>query len=126
MVIGVGIDIIEIDRIEKSIEREGFINRIFTDEEIRYLESRGYNPSTVAGSFATKEAVAKALGTGIGKISWQDIVVLRDDGGRPYVDLYGNAKELFSSISGRRIHVSISHSRLYAISQVIMEGSQCM
>lgn len=122
MIIGIGIDIIEIERIEKAIENTRLINRIFTAAEIKYFACRQNNPSTIAGNFATKEAVAKALGTGIGKISWHDIEVLRYSGGRPYVKLYGNAEKVFATLGGTKVHVSISHSRSYAVSQVIMEG----
>lgn len=122
MIIGIGIDIIEIERIEKAMTNPAFLKRIFTDMEIQYFQERKYNSSTISGSFATKEAVSKALGTGIGEIGWQDIEVLRYNRGRPYVNLHGNAEKIFASLGGTKIHVSISHSRLYAISQVIMEG----
>ena len=122
MIIGVGIDIIEIERIKEAMENESLLGRIFTPAEIKYFERRKYNPSTIAGSFASKEALVKALGTGIGKVSWHDIEVLRCTKGRPYIKLYGEAKKVFMSFNGERIHVSISHNRKDAIAQVILEG----
>lgn len=122
MIIGIGVDLIEIERIEKALNRTLFLRRIFTEKEIEYFASRGYNPSTIAGSFAAKEAMSKALGTGIGKIGWHDMEVLRYNMGKPYMKLYGDARSIFTSMGGKKIHISISHSRLYAISQVIIEG----
>jgi len=122
LIIGVGVDLIEIERIKEAIKKTSFLERIFTEREIRYFASRGYNPSTISGSFAAKEAISKALGTGIGKISWHDMEILRYNIGKPYVKLHGNARRLFISLGGKKIHISISHSRLYAISQVIIEG----
>ncbi len=122
MIVGIGIDIIEIERIERAATNPLFLERIFTERERAYFASRKNNLSTIAGSFAAKEATSKALGTGIGKIGWHDIEVLRYNKGKPYVELCGRAKELFALLGGKYIHITISHSRIYAISQVIIEG----
>ena len=82
-----GIDIISNKRIEKLLEKgkDGFYRRLFTDREIEYLDTKNHNPATVSGIFASKEAVSKLLGTGIGTISWKDIEIGHEPSGRPYL-----------------------------------------
>ncbi|NLJ41461.1 MAG: holo-ACP synthase [Clostridiales bacterium] len=120
MVLGIGIDIIEIERVKKSMDNPLFIDRIYTKQEQLYLKSRNNNPSTAAGYFAAKEAAAKALGTGISVISWTDIEILRFDNGKPDIKLYGKAKEIMDRMGGSNILLSISHSRDNAIAQVVI------
>lgn len=120
MVLGIGIDIIEIHRVEKAMDRPGFVDRVFTPGEQQYLKTRNNNSSTAAGYFAAKEATAKALGTGIGKVKWTEIEVIREEKGRPGIKLYGNAKSAMEDMGGSRILLSISHSRENAIAQVII------
>lgn len=120
MVLGIGIDIIEIHRIERAIKRPKFLERIYTSQEQKYLQSRNNNPSTAAGYFAAKEAAAKALGTGIGQVKWTEIEVVREENGRPGIKLHGNAQIALEKMGGSRILLSISHSRDNAIAQVII------
>ncbi len=116
MIIGIGIDIVELKRIEQlMMKNEKFIDRILTEEEkgIFFQLSPKRKVEFLAGRFAAKEAYAKAIGTGIGKnVSFHDIQIMNDDNGKPIV--VSNGKDC-------RIHVSISHSRDYAIAQVIIE-----
>lgn len=120
MIKGIGIDIIEIDRIRQAIIKNNkFIDRIFTINEKKTLEEREYNPHTIAGYFAAKEAVSKALGTGIRNMSWKDIEILNNSLGKPYVKLHNNAKDLAYSMNIDKILVSISHSKENAIAQAI-------
>ncbi|RKD25330.1 holo-[acyl-carrier-protein] synthase [Caminicella sporogenes DSM 14501] len=119
MINGIGIDIIEINRIYNAVKKERFLEKIFTDREIEYFKKINYNINTIAGSFAAKEAVAKALGTGIRGFRWIDIEIIRNKLGKPEVILYGKAKEIAHANGIQKILVSISHSREYAVSQAI-------
>ena len=116
MIKGIGIDIIEIDRIRQAIIKNNkFIDRIFTVNEKKTFEGRNHSPQTIAGYFAAKEAVSKALGTGMKNIQWRDIEILNDSLGKPCVRLYNNAEDLAYSMNIDKILVSISHSRENAI-----------
>jgi holo-[acyl-carrier-protein] synthase len=121
-ILGTGVDIIEIGRIENAIKNPAFVNRVYTANEIEYFASRGGNPCHAAGNFAAKEAVLKALGTGLRDIGWKDIEILRDTLGKPFVILYGSAKSMAEEAGIKSVHVSISHSRGNAIAQAIVEG----
>jgi len=119
--VNVGIDIIEIDRIKRSIKNPRFLSRIFSPSELKYFSQRCFNPSTIAGNFCVKEAFAKAMGTGIRGFSFNEISVLRDYMGTPYISLSGKAKEtLKSKITGSNMAVSISHSKNMATGIVII------
>ncbi len=117
-----GIDLLEIERLKKALEKqeEGFSKRIFTQEE---LALAGGRIESLAGFFAVKEAVGKALGTGLMAhgISFKDIEVGKDELGAPTVSLAGGAKRRFEEIKGRSISISITHERSYAaaICQII-------
>lgn len=120
MVRGTGVDIIEISRIRAAVEKnKGFVNRVFTSGELAACESPGRRCSSLAGRFAAKEAVAKALGTGIGRVKWIDIEIERDINGKPVVKLHGHALQVVKELGIRDIEVSISHSREYAVAFAI-------
>lgn len=122
MIIGVGTDIIEIGRIKRAIERnKGFLEKVFTKAEINDT-SRDRSYSSLAGFFAAKEAVAKALGTGFRDFSFRDIEINKDSLGKPMVLLKGKAKELSEELLVKAIHVTISHSKDNAIAFVVLEG----
>lgn len=116
MILGIGTDIIEIERIKQAMTNTHFCSRFFTDKENEYFQECGYRPQTVAGNFCAKEAFSKALGTGVRGFSLKDIEVLRDALGKPYI--------LFQQEHACRIHVSISHSREYAVAQVVLEQEE--
>lgn len=118
MIIGIGTDIVEIPRISKLTENSRFLERYFTKAENEYFLTKHKNPQTVAASFAAKEAFSKALGTGIRGFSLNDIEVLRDDLGKPYINVYNNAKKM---VLDATIHVSLSHSAKYATAFVVIE-----
>ncbi len=123
MIIGIGTDIIEIKRIENAVNRtHEFLNRIFTSSEINYIKSRKFNPQNIAGNFAAKEAISKALGTGISGIRWKEIEIIRKANGAPVVVLYNNALKYSDDKGIIKINVSISHSQEYAIAFAIAEG----
>lgn len=113
MITGTGVDIIEILRIRRSVENFGdrFLNRIFNPQEIAYAQSHTIPFQHYAGRFAAKEAIYKALGDKT--ISWKDITVLNDENGRPFC-------QLTKAFRGK-IHLSISHTRYYAIANAIVE-----
>ncbi len=120
-----GVDIVEVERIRRSLEKggEAFKRRIFTEKEIEYCENKKSTKyESYAARFAAKEAVSKAFGTGIGKyVSWKDIEVLNDEKGKPYIVLSDEAKKLFHGINGRDMSISISHCKDYAIAYAVFE-----
>lgn len=123
MLIGVGCDVIEIARVQKAIERTAFVKRVFTPAEIAYCESRGKQAAaSFAARFAAKEAVLKALGTGLRGGELTEIVITNDDLGKPSVQLYGYHAELAKELGVKNIALSMSHSRAMALAYVVMEG----
>ena len=94
MILGIGVDIIEIDRIEKAIKKQNkFLEKIFTNKEIEYFHNRKMNIEVIAGNFAAKDAISKALGTGFRGISFLDIEVLRDELGKPLFNIENKIKK---------------------------------
>lgn len=114
-----GVDIVNVNRIKRILnnKREKFYEKIFTKREIEYIIKKGHKPTTVAGNFAAKEAVSKALGTGIGTIGWKDIEILREDSGRPYIHF--KSREIIDRFKIKEIQISISHETDYAIAFVV-------
>ncbi|MGM9975048.1 MAG: holo-ACP synthase [Clostridiaceae bacterium] len=122
MIIGIGTDIIEIPRIEKAIKRtSGLLEKIFTQEEIR-TAGEGRRLESLAGYFAAKEAMGKALGTGIRGFSLKDIEIYKDSLGKPYIKVTGGAEKICSLKGVNNIHLSISHSKDNAIAFIVLEG----
>jgi holo-[acyl-carrier protein] synthase len=123
-IVGTGIDIIEINRIGDIVEKSPrFLDRVFTPDEIEYFYSRGpLNPCHIAGTFAAKEAVLKALGTGLRGMRWKDIEISRKSSGKPGVILHGNAMVLAQKLNIYKMHISISHGKEHAIAQAVAEG----
>ena len=122
MIIGIGTDIIEIDRIETAVKRtKNFINKVFTEKEIKIFETRGFKSEVIAGNFAAKEAVSKAVGTGFRSFGLKDIEILRDEFGKPVVNLSDKVYEVLKR-KDLNIYVSISHNRTNAIAYAIMEA----
>lgn len=118
----IGVDIIEVYRIESLHNKESFLERFFTQEEIEPLKDKVNFFHHIAGKFAAKEAVVKALGTGFRDFKFKDIQILNDELGKPYVRLSGNAKKIAISKNIDQILVSISHCKTYAIAFSIAEG----
>ena len=118
MIVGVGTDLVDITRVKRACERQGFVSRIYTKEECRQA---GGNVSRLAGNFAVKEAVAKSFGTGFRGFWPGDIEVLRDELGKPYVILHGEAERIGKELRISRIHVSISNTKEYAVAYVTAE-----
>ena len=125
MILGTGIDIIEVARIAASHEKFGerFLNRILLPAEIAYCLSHRRPAPFLAARFAAKEAVSKAFGTGIGKpLGWQDIEIRRHESGEPFVVLHGKGEELFAARGAKKIHISLTHTENYAAATAILES----
>lgn len=125
MILGTGIDIIEVTRIAASFEKFGerFVNRILVPDEIAYALSHRQPAPFLAVRFAAKEAVSKAFGTGIGaQLGWQDIEIRRKESGEPFVVLHGKGKELFTARGAKALHITLSHTQYYATAMAILEG----
>jgi holo-[acyl-carrier protein] synthase len=119
-ILGIGIDIVEIKRIEDALNKnKRFLDKLFTKEEIKYFESRNFKIETIAGNFAAKEAISKAMGTGIRNFNFIDIEVLRNELGKPIVKTYNNLNKICIDYNVLEIKVSISHSDNYAVSNAI-------
>jgi holo-[acyl-carrier protein] synthase len=125
MIVGTGIDITEVPRIAQSIGRFGerFLQRIFTEEEIRYCDSKANRAERYAARFAAKEAAMKALGTGWNHgVRWRDCEVVRLPGGRPTMSFHGKAAEFAAKLGTKNIALSLTHTREQAMAQVILES----
>lgn len=121
MIVGIGNDIIEIERIEKAISKEGFKNKIYTQRELENIEKRGNRTETYAGIFSAKEAISKAIGTGVREFSLIDLEILNDDLGKPYVVVSEKLdKILKNKKESYQIEISISHSKKYATAMAII------
>jgi holo-[acyl-carrier protein] synthase len=125
MVVGTGIDVVEIERVARSIERYGsrFLERVYTAGEIAYCQRKRRNAAeSFAARFAAKEAAAKALGTGISfGVTWRELEVGREPAGRPLLLLHGRAAEIAASLGVRRSSLSITHTRTQSMALVILE-----
>jgi holo-[acyl-carrier protein] synthase len=122
MIFGIGIDILEIKRIENAVRKNPrFISRLFTNAEIEILSKKKNYYESLAGMFCAKEAFSKAIGTGFGIIKWREIEILRDDLGKPYIKLLGSTKDYFEKKCFGKIHLTISHSNENAVANCIIE-----
>ena len=125
MIVGTGIDLAEVPRIAAAIERFGdrFLRRIFTDAEIRYCDSKANRAERYAARFAAKEAGLKAIGTGWRRgVSWTDVEVGREPGGRPTIVFHGKAADFAAKLGVRNASLSLTHTKDTAMAQVILEG----
>ncbi len=127
MILGVGIDLIEVARIQASHERFGrrFIERILRPDEIAYCLSHKLPAPFLAARFAAKEAISKAFGTGIGaQLGWQDMEIGRRASGEPFVILHGGGQKLLELRGGGRLLISLSHTQQHATAVAVLEGVQ--
>ncbi len=124
MIYGVGIDMVEISRIDKALKRWGhrFLKRVFTRSEIEYCQDKTRSASRFAVRFAAKEAFSKALGSGFSRgVGFQQIEVIRASNGRPGLSLHGKAEELLQSCGIKKSLLSLSDDGLYAVAVVVLE-----
>jgi holo-[acyl-carrier protein] synthase len=125
MIVGMGIDIAEVKRIAAVIEsqKERFLQRVYTPDEVAYCQQFKNRYERFAGRFAAKEAAMKALGTGWSRgVRWVDLDVVRHPSGRPTLTLKGEAKKIADALGVKTIAISITHTSEQAIAQVIFEG----
>ncbi len=125
MVLGIGIDIIEVARIQASHERFGerFLNRILHPNEIAYCMSYRVPAPFLAARFAAKEAISKAFGTGIGaQLGWRDMEVGRKESGEPFVILHEGGQKLLAARRAKKVLISLSHTQNYASAVALLEG----
>lgn len=126
MIVGSGVDMIEIARIAESISRYGdrFCQRVYLPQEILYCRRKRNSAESFAARFAAKEAAAKALGTGIQSgVGWQDIEVIRASSGKPSVLFHGRAAEIARQLGVNHAVVSLTHTRTLALAQVLLEDT---
>ena len=122
MIKGIGVDLVEIHRVVHACEREHFLHKIFTEEEIAQMDD-GHRRA--ASDFAGKEAVVKILGTGFSGVEASEIAILRDERGAPYVMLYGRAKERAFEMGIRKIHISISNTSDQVMAFAVGTDEEC-
>jgi len=125
MIIGIGIDITEVTRMKRAIERSGerFLKRVFTEGELHSCKGRREPCQHLAARFAAKEAAMKALSTGWSSgVTWKDIEVITDESGAPRLTFAGEAQRIFRKIGGRKAHLSLSHQKDLASASVIIES----
>ncbi|MDA7935453.1 holo-ACP synthase [Akkermansiaceae bacterium] len=123
--IGIGIDVVEVDRVRSSLDEFGerFLQRIFTPAEQEYCQRQKRPEIHFAARFAAKEAISKAFGTGIGKeIGWLDIEIIRRESGEPEVKLTGDAKRFAEKRGASDVMVSLSHAQHYAAANAVVMG----
>lgn len=121
LIIGIGVDLIEVERVIKACERERFQEKCFTKREIELIRA---DKKKASDNFAVKEAVVKMFGTGFREIAVNEIEVLRDELGCPYVELYGKAREMANKRGIHKIHVSITNTQKYSNAFVVGEGKE--
>lgn len=125
MILGVGIDLIEVPRFEQALHRFGerLINRLFTPAEVAYCQSKARAVEHYAARFAAKEAAMKALGTGkSGGIRWRDVEITRAPGKPPQIHFHGQARQRFENLGAKQVVVSLTHTGHSAMAYVIIEG----
>ncbi len=125
MIVGTGIDVVNIERVERLMNRWGdlFLSRVFTEEEIVRCQNRARPSECFATRFAAKEAFLKAIGSGLRNgIHWTDIEVENDPLGRPSLSFHLKAKEAFESLRIQQALLTLSHDRCYAVAHVLLEG----
>ncbi len=124
MIIGIGVDLVKIDRIQKAgRNHSGFLDRVFTEAEREYCSRQKFSAQHYAGRFAAKEAVLKAIGTGWSAgVKWTDIEVLHGDGGGPIVNVSGRVRDLMDLKGVKQILLSYSHDEGYAVAHAVLVG----
>jgi holo-[acyl-carrier protein] synthase len=125
VILGAGIDIIEVERVERAYQKFGsrFVERLLRPGELAYCLSHKAPGPFLAARFAAKEAISKAFGTGIGaQLGWQDMEICRRESGQPYVVFHGKGQTLLAARGGQIVHLSLSHTEKHATAVAILEG----
>ena len=124
MIVGIGTDIVDVDRIRESHEKFGekFLNRILLTAELEYCLNHTDPAPHIAARFAAKEAIAKAFGTGIGEsLGWRDVEIVREDSGKPTAKIHGQAQSLLKQTGATQLHISLSHTHQHATATAVLE-----
>ena len=126
MIKGIGIDIVSIERIEKMLIRweSKFINKVFTEDEINYCQSKTQRASHFAVRFAAKEAAYKVLGNYLDVLRWREIEVAKQESGKPFLRLHGKTLSVSQDNGIDILHISLSHGKEYAVAQIVGEGKE--
>ena len=122
MVLGIGVDIVKVQRFNSWIQNRKLVERFFSAEEVKILDSKVGVAQSLAARFAAKEAFGKALGTGIFCITLKNIQVTNNHNGKPFMTLYGDALDAFKKTGASQIHLSLTHESDNAIAMVVIEG----
>jgi holo-[acyl-carrier protein] synthase len=123
MIIGIGLDVVHVNRLTHWQNNNGLLERYFHPDELEAARSRGSTSIlSLAARFAAKEAFGKAIGTGLTGITLKNIMVLNNHNGKPFMFLFGNAREAFERAGGETIHLSLTHERDNALAMVVIEG----
>lgn len=122
MIVGIGVDVVQIDRFQPWVANPALVKRFFSESELAGLNGRQDLAQALAVRFAAKEAFGKALGTGLRNLVVKDIQVLQDELGKPFFDLVGTARETFRRCGANMAHLSLSHDGNYGIAYVILES----
>jgi len=124
MITGIGVDIVQVRRMERWLENDKLLERYFNSEELSIIQSKGKSASqSLAARFAAKEAFGKALGTGLLNIPLKDITVCAEQNGKPVIKLKAAAQKAFEKSGAEKIHVSLSHEKENAIAMIVLEGT---
>jgi len=124
-VIGIGVDLVEVERVQHSLDRFGerFMKRVFTEGEIAYCQTMKFPARHFAARFAAKEAVSKAFGTGIGKaMGWRDIDVHKKESGEPFLVFHAGAAHLARERDMKSSWITLSHTDHHAVAMIVIEG----
>ncbi|NLA44845.1 MAG: holo-ACP synthase [Candidatus Cloacimonetes bacterium] len=126
MIIGIGVDIVQIERVRKLVENYSeFMHQVFTAREIEFCQAKADSASSYAARFAAKEAMMKALSTGWNeKVNWLDIEVINEEQGNPILKIKGRTLRLMKKMGVYQTHLSLSHERDYALAFVVLEGEK--
>ena len=125
MIIGIGVDLVSIEKIDESIKSDAFKRKVFTPAEIKSCEAVVNKAERYAGKFAAKEAFMKAIGKGIRQEVWfTQIEILNHETGAPHIQVNGKAERIFLALGVKNIHISISHTDSMAVAMVVLEGNE--
>ncbi len=124
MIVGIGIDMVRIARIERWMSQERLLSRCFDDEELAYARGRLNPVESLAANYAAKEAFSKAIGTGLRGLSMHDMLLRRNEAGRPELKFAERAQKCINSVGGQHVYISLTHEGDYACAVVVIEGER--
>jgi len=124
VIVGIGVDIVQVNRMERWVNNAKLLERFFHKEEINpSFSTRKKSTQNLAARFAAKEAFGKALGSGLADLSLKDIMVINQDNGKPEIKLFGTAAKALEKSGAVKVHISLTHERDYAVAVIVLEGA---